>query len=234
MTLEEPKLNLTAKAQEYKYLYRFTPIPLDTKINKTVGGYDWKPYYKDGNLDEKIQKQWTLLESFDKGGIAIILGKARPRDGFDETNVFAIDLDGESAVKAFCTREDGSVATLEELSHKFLLAWHDEDPTSIHLIGYSSKQLKNCTLITKPSPDKELREQIEVKADRMLINMPPSLHKDGGQWTCIGEEKVPDDDRKGETEEHLINVFKRYGVDYTAEQSNYDPTSREQEDRVYQ
>ena len=44
--------------------------------------------------------------------------------------VFAIDLDGKSAVEQFCLREDGTKTTLEELSKIFKV----EDTVMIHLV----------------------------------------------------------------------------------------------------
>ena len=209
----ECKLSTFSKAaHEYRYLYRFNPIPFDTRVNRTPRGYKWTEY-QDGISEDK-HKEWEVNDEFNKG-IAIILGKARYRKGFPDCFVFAIDLDGKSAIEQFCLREDGTKTTLEELSKIFKVDQHADDPDSVHIIGYSTKQLKTRSVITKKHTDPKLTEKIEVKADKgFLINISPSFHKNGTQWAPIGEEKVPDIDEKGQLEKHLVDVFKRNGSDY--------------------
>lgn len=67
-----------------------------------------------------------------------------------------------------------------------------------------------------------------------MINISPSLHKNGTQWACIGEDKVPDIDKKGQMEKHLVNVFKRNGANYLsaaldAADNDAEGVSREQD-----
>ena len=162
------------------------PIPFDTKINRTPGGYKWTQY-QDGVPEDK-HKEWIANDEFNKG-IAIPLGKARDREG---CFIFAIDLDGKSAIEQFCLREDGTCTTLEELSKIFKVEQHSDDPFSAHIIGYTNKQLKTKFVITKKNKDPKLAEKIEVKADKgHLINISPSVHKDGYSWGDIGEKKIP-------------------------------------------
>lgn len=162
-SVNEWELSIFSKAaHEYRYLYRFNPIPFDTRVNRTPGGYKWTEY-QDGITEDK-HKEWELNDEFNSG-IAIILGKARDRGGFAECFVFAIDLDGTSAIEQFCLREDGSKTTLEALSKIFKVDQHSDEPNSVHIIGYSTKQLKTRSVITKRDADPKLTEKIEVKAD---------------------------------------------------------------------
>ena len=66
-----------------------------------------------------------------------------------------------------------------------------------------------------------------------MINISPSIHKDGYYWSDIGEKKIPSIIDKEEIEKQMIDVFKRNGVDYQSTNKNDNVfISREQNEQT--
>lgn len=146
MSLDEiPKPNIFNKAADYwRYKIGANCFPFDTQKNRTIDGFEWKPY-QSKEIPLEMHEHWKRNNMFDKG-IAIILGKVWHREECKNYFLYVIDFDNQKAIDEVCTivDKDGKVTkfTLNDIAKRCIVEQHSDDPSSCHIIGYSCKQLK--------------------------------------------------------------------------------------------
>ena len=110
-------------------------IPVDTQFRK--GTVTWKQW-QDKPIPEDLHKFWKETGEFEKHGIGVVVG--RTWHLAEEKYLFCIDCDNGKAIEMISSDRN-------KLIEGTLCEWHDDNPSKMHVYGYSS-----CLLYTSPSP----------------------------------------------------------------------------------
>jgi len=199
-------------------------IPADTR-NKTTN-FPWGQWQEKA-IPQEIHDYWKRTNTFG-GGLAVILGKAWHRHS--ELYLWGIDADNQSAIDAIC-RRNGKYTSVNELSRIFIVEQHEDDPTRLHIYGYSKKPYpKICAGVGI----------CEVKSEGIhgIMYCTNSIHKNGHRYQILGTLEPTINE---ELLEHIFRIS-GYGKDYNdgripvnerAKQKHYAGTNRHEELLVY-
>src|SRR3954447_20142072 len=86
-------------------------------------------------VSEAQHSQWKLQNSF-SSGMAIIPGPVWHNEGKKGLCFTFIDLDKQDAITKFRTR-NGKTVSLQEISQKFIVEQHRDNPDKTHIYFYS-------------------------------------------------------------------------------------------------
>ena len=138
---------------------------------KHVNVHGWQ------NLDlTKVDFRAKLANGDYDNGIAIRLGKTLSGQYYS----FALDFDGWDAVEEWF----GDWEQVLELSKKTRIEWHGDDRGRIHCIFLAKEPIANTSHI-------HIRNsQLEIRCEKELLFVSPSVHKHGNPYTVIGTNEI--------------------------------------------
>ena len=193
-------------------------IPQDSRNKKPI--VKWKPFQKDPVSFEQ-KEQWKRDGAFNSG-IMILPGKVRHNPEKPDLYLIGVDLDNKIAIDEFCTNHNNGVKiTLYELAQRVIVEQHDDDPNRAHVIFYATMPFKNKSsdVVVPPNGSNNAEiPAIEIKSDgKHGVTVTPSIHKNGKYYQILGttEPEVCD-----HFEEHLDNIFAKYGISYLTKTKN--------------
>jgi hypothetical protein len=168
---------LNESADFWRYDIGVNVIPADT-VNKRpiVPWTEWQ----DRPIPEELHNRWKKERAF-SNGIAIVPGKVWHSKDDDKKVLYLILIDADKAIaiEEFCTR-DGKTVSLREVSQKFLIEQHGDNPDKAHIYFYSP--------IPFPQKIADSILGLEVKGlgKHGIAFCFPSKHKDGMRYEIIG------------------------------------------------
>jgi hypothetical protein len=208
-----PLSDQNAWADVWYYELGMNVFPADTKNKRTY--IKWGKW-QDAPLPEEQFEEWKRTKAF-ANGMAIIPGKAWRGPHKDKYLIF-IDCDNSKAIEEFCTR-NGVKVPLEEISQKFIVEQHLDNPDKAHIYFYSEIPLpKRSSDLNNPEFKPEEQPAFEVKGEGShgIAYATPSLHKGGHPYQIIGTTE-PMALNKSEAEGmklHLDAICKKYKLKY--------------------
>ena len=181
-------------------------IPADTK-NKKIK-LSWKEW-QSKPIPDSLHKFWCETGEFERGGIAVIMGKCWHKDM--DLYLYSIDCDNQKAIDILSSDRNNLISGT-------LCEWHDDNPGKMHVYGYTK------TPIAKKSSDRTNKDlagkldandipAIEIKSlgEHGLMFCSPSFHKSGYRYR-IGPCHIPKETTN--IESHLREVLGGYGIEY--------------------
>ncbi|HSF49323.1 MAG TPA: phage/plasmid primase, P4 family [Nitrososphaeraceae archaeon] len=196
------------------------PLPADTK-NKRIN-IPWGEF-QNKSIPEQVHESSKEKGEYDNG-IAVMTG--RIHKGKNEGKYLTgIDCDNKKAIDEICNSL--GFKNIDELANWTWVEQHKDNPDKAHIYILSTKSLKNKGKDPKKVEIESLNEipAIEVKCERQNMFTAPSIHEDGYPYEILGtREPVLCND---EFENHLDNIFRKYGIEYlhnSSEQNNNNST----------
>jgi hypothetical protein len=168
---------LNESADFWRYDIGVNVIPADT-INKrpVVTWTEWQ----DRPIPEELHNRWKDQRAF-SNGMAIVPGKLWHSIEENKRALYLvfIDADKRIAIEEFCTR-NGKTVSLRELSQKFLIEQHADNPDKAHIYFYSPIPFPQKTA------DSTLGLEVKGLGKHGIAFCFPSKHKDGMKYEIIG------------------------------------------------
>jgi hypothetical protein len=124
--------SINESADFWRYDIGVNVIPADTKNKST--SIRWSEY-QDKPVSKLQHEQWKREGIFNKG-IAVIPGKVWYREDKKGLYFICLDADKRKAIDEISTR-GGNTISLQELSQKFLVEQHKDNPDKAHIYFYS-------------------------------------------------------------------------------------------------
>jgi len=168
---------LNESADLWRYDIGVNVIPADT-VNKrpTVSWIEWQ----DKPIPEELHNKWKEERAF-SDGIAIVPGKVWHSKIEDKNTLYLIFIDADKAIalEELCTR-DGKTVSLGDVSQKFLIEQHADNPDKAHIYFYSPIPFPQKTA------DSILGLEVKGLGKHGIAFCFPSKHKDGMRYEIIG------------------------------------------------
>ena len=109
------------------YTVGINVLPQPTKSRDPNKFMIWQ-VWQNKPVPEVLFEQWKKEGKFrDSEGICLIPGRVW-RGKYEGSYLAFIDLDNEKAITEFCTTPNRGLASLEELSKRFIVEQHSDDP----------------------------------------------------------------------------------------------------------
>src|SRR5215207_4176134 len=140
----------------------------------------WKKYQIESASDEEFQS-WLDNDKF-KNGVCILPGKIRHRKDRSDLYFVVIDGDESHGIKELLTR-NGHIPTLQEVSKKWIVEQHKDNPEKGHFGFYSPIPFPDK--LSDPIIGLEVRCGAEGIPNRVIM-VSPSIHKNGYPYEIIG------------------------------------------------
>jgi hypothetical protein len=175
MTEETARTTRLTPEQQSAVLYwptiaKIPIIPCDDSKTKSFGSHQWK------DVDfSALDWESNLASGLYDNGIALKLGKTLPGSPYPYS--FALDFDGEDAVKEFF----GGWANVVSLSEKTRVEWH-QDKGLLHIVFFSETNVTKKRIVIK-------KHRLEIRYVELLIAS-PSVHGSGNPWTVLGTDEI--------------------------------------------
>ncbi len=200
-------MNLNEGAKHW-YSIGTNPIPADTRNKKPIE--EWQKY-QTRSMTLKEFDEFIIDGKYAKG-IAIITGRLW-RVEHEGKYLIAIDIDNEKGLRGFLTRND-KVVSISEFASKTLVEQHKDDPNRAHIYFISP--------IPFPSKGSDSKIGLEVKADKQLMFVFPSLHENGHNYEPLGTQNIVVLNEKQSIElmRHIDIICTKYGIKYLEKESN--------------
>lgn len=200
---------MNAGADFWRYHIGVNVIPFDTKKRKPLTSWaEWqnKP------IPEEIHNKWKQENLFVEG-MAVVLGKVWHNEAKKGLFLAGVDCDNRKACDEIRTK-DGKMLSMEELAQTFMIEWHRDDPSRIHLYFYTTKPIKgkssdkNNASISQMLQNNEA-PSLEVKGlgEHGIMFAYPSPHKNGLNYEILGTKNPPICD---DMEKHIDDVCRRF------------------------
>jgi P4 family phage/plasmid primase-like protien len=197
----------------WRYDIGVNVIPADTKNKST--SIRWSEY-QDKPISKLQHEQWKREGIFNKG-IAIIPGKVWYREDKKGLYFICLDANKRKAIDEISTR-GGKTISLQELSQKFLVEQHKDNPDKAHIYFYSPIPFP------KKSADSTLGLEVKGLGEHGIIFCSPSTHKDGFPYEIIGTSTpiTLNETQARELIQHINQICIKYGVHYLDKVSTFD------------
>jgi len=199
-------------------------IPADTR-NKTTN-IPWGQWQEKA-IPQELHDHWKRANAFG-GGLAVILGKAWHRH--PDLYLWGIDADNQSAINVIC-RRNGKHTSVNELSTIFIVEQHEDDPTRLHIYGYSEKPYPKISAGAGVC-------EVKSQGTHGIMYCTNSIHKNGHRYEILGTLEPTINE---ELVEHIFHISGN-GKDYNdgripvkerAKQIHYAGNNRHEELLVY-
>ena len=192
-------------------------IPAKTAIKKTWIHWKEEGYQTNPIPEEKFQ-EWINNNEF-KDGLAVMAGKVwrGPNTGKYFT---LLDLDNQLAIDEFCKKKGRMNATLQEISKRFIVEQHPDNPYKAHIYFYSEIPfVVKASDNGKPGFNENSMPSFEVKGlgTHGVSFCTPSFHKGGKyRYEIIGttEPITLEEHNAKDLMLHIHEICKRYGLHY--------------------
>jgi putative DNA primase/helicase len=184
-------------------------LPADTKNKKPlVSWYEWQ----DKPIPEQLHSQWKEQGSFSEG-IAIVPGKIWHNVAKKDLYFVFIDTDTQKAIDELCTISS-NITSLQELSKKFLVEQHKDNPQKAHIYFYSPIPFP------KKNADSTIGLEVKGLGEHGIAFCFPSTHKDGMPYEIIGTNQpvTLTIDQARELMQHINQICIKYGLEYLERQ----------------
>jgi P4 family phage/plasmid primase-like protien len=127
------------------------------------------------NILDEIDYEGRLEQGFYDKGIAIICGLIR-RGPYKGKYISVLDFDNLEAFQKFC---DLLGVTLQQLAHWTRVEWH-KNPGKIHVFLMTDRPFRNMMT----------GNGLEVYAQKKLVFVSPSIHRDGNPYSVYDTESI--------------------------------------------
>lgn len=124
--------SINESADFWRYDIGVSVIPADTVNKKPL--VTWSEW-QDKPIPEDIHYQWKQQAAFSEG-IAIMPGKVWHNEHKRHLYFTFIDADTQKAIDELCSISD-KISSVQELSKKFLVEQHKDNPQKAHVYFYS-------------------------------------------------------------------------------------------------
>src|SRR5829696_54223 len=180
-------------------------IPADTKNKFTY--IKWSEW-QDKAIPEELHNKWKAENAFSKG-IAIIPGKVWHREDKKGLYFIFIDADKLKAILEFSTRK-GKTTSLNEMSQKFLIEQHKDNPDKAHIYFYSPLPFPQKTA------DSILGLEVKGLGEHGIAFCSPSIHKNGMPYEIIGNHQpiTLNVEQAIELIQHIDQICIKYSLQY--------------------
>jgi P4 family phage/plasmid primase-like protien len=180
--------------------------------NKKPNGIDWLPF-KINRIPQQLFEEWKNKRLFDNG-FGILLGRMYDSNT-EPLYLIGIDCDKGEAIQEF-SMIDRELRSLEQLSSKFMIERHEDDPNSLHIYFFSK--------IPFPTKGSDTKLGLEVKGSAegsgYMIGS-PTPHPSGNRWQILGTKEPPTLTKVQAIEmlQHINTICKNYGLEYLEKKS---------------
>jgi Bifunctional DNA primase/polymerase, N-terminal len=212
--------SMNESADFWRYDIGVNVLPADTKNKKPlVPWYEWQ----DKPIPEQLHNQWKEQGAFSQG-IAIIPGKVWHNENKKDLYFVFIDADIQKAIDDLCTI-GSKITSLQELSKKFLVEQHKDNPKKAHIYFYSPIPFP------KKNADSVLGLEVKGLGEHGIAFCFPTTHKDGMPYEIIGTNQpvALTVEQARELIQHINQICMKYGLQYLErETSSQNITSKMQ------
>jgi hypothetical protein len=192
-------------ADFWRYDIGVNIIPADTKNKSTY--IKWSEW-QDKPIPEEQHNKWKQEYAFSKG-IAIIPGKVWHREDKKDLYFTFIDADKLEAITEISNR-NGKTISLNEMSQKFLIEQHKDNPDKAHIYFYSPISFPQKTA------DSILGLEVKGIGEHGIAFCSPSIHKNGMHYEIIGNYQpvTLNVEQARELIQHIDQICIKYGLQY--------------------
>jgi hypothetical protein len=204
---ESPPLDdFNGWADFWRYRIGVNVIPADTR-NKVT--YQRWSEWQSKAIPEEQHNKWKDENAFSKG-IAIIPGKVWHREDKKGQYFIFIDADKLKAITEISTRKGNKTTSLNEMSQKFLIEQHKDNPDKAHIYFYSPLPFPQKTA------DSILGLEVKGLGEHGIAFCSPSIHKNGMPYEIIGNYQpvALTSEQATELIQHIDQICIKYGLQY--------------------
>ena len=164
--------------------------------------------WQDKPIPQELHNDWKAQNAF-SNGMAIIPGKVWHRADKSGLYFTFIDLDTKYAIDEICTR-DGKMTSLHEMTQKFIVEQHKDDPSRAHIYFYSPIPF------VKKRADEVIGLEVKGLGEHGIAYCSPSIHKGGQPYEIIGTTTpiTLTADQAKELMQHIDGICKKCNVEY--------------------
>lgn len=205
--------SINESADFWRYDIGVNVLPADTKNKKPlITWYEWQ----DKPIPEQLHNAWKDKGAFSQG-IAIIPGKVWHNEDKKDLYFIFIDADTQKAIDELCTRSN-KITSLQEMSKKFLVEQHKDNPQKAHIYFYSQIPFP------KKNPDTTIGLEVKGLGEHGIAFCFPSTHKDGMPYEIIGTNQpvTLTAEQARELIQHINQICIKYDLQYL-ERENSSP-----------
>jgi hypothetical protein len=141
----------------------------------------------------------------------ILCGPVCYRKGSEHHYLVGIDIDRQTGIDAFCTRNGKTVSLLDDIAKQTLVEQHEDSPDRCHIFFFSPIKFP-----VKP-PDNVVGIEVKSSWDHGLMRVTPSITENGYPMKIIGAAKEPailTELQATELIQHLNHICIDNDVDY--------------------
>jgi hypothetical protein len=197
--------SINESADFWRYDIGVNVIPTDTKNKKPlVTWYEWQ----DKPIPEHLHNQWKEQGAFLQG-IAIIPWKVWHNEHKKNLYFTFMDADTQKALEELCTINH-KISSLQELSKKFLVEQHKDNPQKAHIYFYSPIPFP------KKNADSIIGLEVKGLGEHGIALCFPSTHKDGMPYEIIGTNQpiTLTLEQARELMQHINQICIKYDLQY--------------------
>lgn len=158
------------EAQRY-HGYGWVVVPIEPKLKKPR--VRWKEYQSRRPSQKQISEWWT---NWPDSGIAVVLGPL--------SNLLCVDVDGEEPYRIL-------IELLGELPHAPTVKSGSDDPYQMHMYFQQPQEMETGASKT-PFNHPNDPAKLELRGDKGILVLPPSLHKSGQRYAWVAG-RTPED-----------------------------------------
>ncbi len=172
----------------------------------------WREW-QDKPIVEDQLNAWKKDDLFQQG-LMIIPGKVWRGDNKGKYFIH-IDLDKKEAIDWFCSIDE-KTTTLKDISEKFIVEQHKDNPERAHIMFYSSSPFPH------KSSDRFTGIEIKGEGKHGLACCAPSVHKNGCKYEIIGalHPTTLSDLETAKLIQNIKDICKTHRISYSSSENN--------------